>query len=542
MDRQAYDDVDDALGMGDEELRQRADEDRQKREHAEWPDPEPLASVDAEPQPYPLDALPADAAKAVAEYQAYGMQPVPLIAASALGAMSLCTQGLADVRRDKQLLGPVSLNLKVVAESGERKTAADKAFTAEIRAWAKDEAKRLEPAVAEAKQGIESLEAQRTGLKTKLRDLSRKKRSRERDADIEAVKAELGELAKNEPRLPPVPVPFMENGTVEGMTRDLRYSWPSSSWWSNEGGVVVGGHGFADDARMRTLAFINQRWDGSPFDRRRAGREDSFGATHGRRLTSCVMLQPVAFAAYANGGNGAARGLGSIARDLLCWPASTMGTRIRAEDGDGDDELPALARFNARVRELLSLPLPMVGEVDEQGEPNPDPLELRPFELRLSPEARRQWIAYGNECEVQLLPEGELADVRDVAAKSAENACRLAAIFHIWQHGPCGEIGSADMGRGIALACWYLFEARRVLGLASENAAAGDAKLLACWIGSQDEPPTLKAVSQLGPCRLRKKAVRDAAIALLIDRDWLRYGKRGRATVLLLNPKIKMEG
>jgi hypothetical protein len=342
--------------------------------------------------------------------------------------------------------------------------------------------------------------------------------------------------------MPLLPVPFMENGTIEGMTRDLRFSWPSSSWWSNEGGAVVGGHGFADDARTRTLAFSNQRWDGSPFDRRRAGQEDSFGATHHRRLTSCVMLQPHAFTAYAAAGNGAARGLGSVARDLLCWPASTMGTRLRAADAEGEDKLPALARFQARVRDLLAIPLPMAGKEDAIGALNPDPLELQLAELPLSSEARRLWIGYSNACEVELLPEGELAEVRDVAAKSAENACRLAALFQVWQHGPHGAVGADEMRRGIVLARWYLYEARRVLGLAADDAVATDAHVLARWIISQSTAPSLKEVAQLAPYALRRKHRRETAIALLIEKGWLRRGTRAGSTVLVLNPEIEVEG
>ena len=80
MDRDPFAEVDDALGMDGEELHQRAEEARRKREQAAWPEPEPLTSADAEPQPYPLDALPTDVAAGIAEYQRYGMQPVALIA------------------------------------------------------------------------------------------------------------------------------------------------------------------------------------------------------------------------------------------------------------------------------------------------------------------------------------------------------------------------------------------------------------------------------------------------------------------------------
>ena len=110
----------------------------------------------------------------------------------------------------------------------------------------------------------------------------------------------------------------------------------------------------------------------------------------------------------------------------------------------------------------------------------------------MSADARRLWIRYQNECEVHLAPEGDFADVRDVAAKSAENACRLAAIFHVWHHGPVGTINSANMERGVAIARWFLYEARRVLCTSTDHASANDAELLARWVHSCAEPPSLK--------------------------------------------------
>ena len=76
-----------------------------------WPDPEPL-----NPLPCPADALP----------------PLALVACSAL---SLAAPGLVNVRRDHQLVGPVSLYLLAVADSGERKTTCDTIFSPALRDW-----------------------------------------------------------------------------------------------------------------------------------------------------------------------------------------------------------------------------------------------------------------------------------------------------------------------------------------------------------------------------------------------------------------------
>lgn len=105
----------------------------------EWPDEPESLDVATAMAPYPLDALPGIVSAAVTEYLAYGQQPPALVASSALAAVALSAQGLANVARDPQLIGPLSLNFLIVAQSGERKSAADKVFTAALAQWEREQ-------------------------------------------------------------------------------------------------------------------------------------------------------------------------------------------------------------------------------------------------------------------------------------------------------------------------------------------------------------------------------------------------------------------
>ena len=97
-----------------------------------WPEPQSItAGID--PEPYPSDALPDIIRAAVEEVQAFIQAPMPLVASSALGALSLATQAHADVKRAEKLAGPVSLYFLIVADSGERKSTCDGFFTQAIR-------------------------------------------------------------------------------------------------------------------------------------------------------------------------------------------------------------------------------------------------------------------------------------------------------------------------------------------------------------------------------------------------------------------------
>ena len=87
--------------------------------------------------------------------------------------------------------------------------------------------------------------------------------------------------------------------------------------------------------------------------------------------------------------------------------------------------MSALDRFNSRLRELLNLPLPTLGEA----------MELDPNVLSLAPEAKREWIEFHDETERELGRAGEFHDIADLAAKTAENAARLAGLFHVFEYG-----------------------------------------------------------------------------------------------------------
>lgn len=97
-----------------------------------WQAPEPLVAQN-DTAPYPIDALPNSIRQAVDEVQLFVQAPIELVASSALTALSIACQQLADVRRADKLCGPVNLYLLTVAESGERKSSVDSYFMQPIR-------------------------------------------------------------------------------------------------------------------------------------------------------------------------------------------------------------------------------------------------------------------------------------------------------------------------------------------------------------------------------------------------------------------------
>jgi hypothetical protein len=484
-----------------------------------WPDPEPLEDAGVE-LPYPLDALPSIIGDAVAEYQSYGQQPVPMVACSGLASASLAAQPLADVVRDRNLSGPISLYTLVVAISGERKTSADRAFVKPIREWMLERREALQPDIAAASAAAAAWRAEQDGLLQKIKSTSGKK-GIENDADMNALKNKLAALEQNKPHNPLLPRLFYEDVSPERLAVKLAEGWPSASLWSDEAGLVVGSHAMSDDSMMRYLALLNRLWDGGTFER---DRQSGDVVIKGRRFTGCLLMQPIILTRLLNANKGASRGMGLIARCCLAWPRSTIGSRLYRPAVDG---MPAMEKLHSRLREMLDKSLPTKG---------PD-MELTPPALPLSSRAFTTWRDFHDDVEVALGRWGEFGNIPDIGAKIAENAVRIAAVFHVVENDPVGEIGEATMVSATRVAVWHLADAKRLIGKTEKSQTVLDAELLLEW--AQTQPPTPispRRILNAGPSPLREKQRRDSAINLLKDTGPMILNSDGK---LLINPKSR---
>ena len=139
---------------------------------SDWPELQPLiAQIDA--QEYPIDALPDAVRCAVQEVAGFVKAPIPLIATSALAALSLAIQALTDVERADKLHGPCGLFLLAIADSGERKSTCDGFFTKAIREYEAEQYEAAKPLVTAYRSALAIWEAQRSGLKEKIKSLAK---------------------------------------------------------------------------------------------------------------------------------------------------------------------------------------------------------------------------------------------------------------------------------------------------------------------------------------------------------------------------------
>ena len=192
---------------------------------------------------------------------------------------------------------------------------------------------------------------------------------------------------------------------------------------------------------------------------------------------------------------------------------------------------PALAAFNIRLTAILERPAP----VDEFG-------KLTPALLTLAPDAMAVWVEFHDQIEAELSTGGELVDVRDVASKIADNAVRMAALFHVF-NGSIGAIDSDTMESATRITTWHLLESKRFLSeIAMPLELANPARLEAwlidyCRREGTDQVPT-KAVQQFGPSGLREKAVIEAAVKELAELGRVRLVRDGKKRLIQVRPEL----
>lgn len=483
-----------------------------------WPEPQPLSAKVA-PEPYPIDALPKTIREAVEEVAGFVKAPLPMVASSALAALSLATQAHVDAKRAERLQGPVGLFLLTIADSGERKSTCDGFFTSAIRQYQEEQAEAMKPAIKEYQAAIAAWEAERDGI------LSAIKGAGKSGKPTDKLRADLAEIQRDKPEAPRVPRLLLGDETPENLAWGLAKHWPSAGVVSAEAGIVFGAHGMSGDSVMRNLGLLNVLWDGGSHS---VGRRTSESFTvKGARLTVALQIQEMTLRSFFDKSGGLARGTGFLARFLVAWPESTQGFRPFTE---APENWPHLATFHKRIAAILVNPVP----IDEDG-------VLSPALMMLAPEAKAAWVDFHDAIESELASGGELYDVRDVASKSADNAARLAALFQIFEHGMGGAVGLECFESASRIAAWHLNESRRFFGELALPAELADAARLDTWLvdycqREQRHSVSKNHVRQHGP--LRDGARLDAAIRELAEIERLRLLKEGKRLTIQLNPAL----
>ena len=459
-------------------------------------DQTPLLPEQQETERFPHDVLNGLFGQTVTAVQQATQAPIAMCTSSVLATIAMAVQPLRNVDLPGAGIKPISLFFLSIAGSGERKTSADKLVGPALEARKSELMEEYKAAFPSYKKAQEAYE----------------------NAKTEALKSSKGYQAKKnalealgpEPEAPINPALTANDITFEALVKTMYGGQPAFGLFSDEGGQFFGGHGMKDDAKIATIAGLSKLWDGSPVERIRA-TDNEFSILQNRRLSLHMMIQPTLCAKTMK--DKEARGQGMFARMLICYPETTVGTRMFRETDEQTKK--DLEDFNQHILGILRQPLPLI-----EGTKN----ELKPPALALDEEARKVWIAFYNTVEQEQRPGGTLENVRDWASKACEHAGRIAAVLTLFEDPDAVVIPAERMADAIQLTKYYLSEFQRIVSTAlSLDEATDEAQSLLTWL--RDKWPhshvSPSDIGQYGPRPVRPGDIARRAIGKLVANGWL---------------------
>lgn len=387
--------------------------------------PKPLAPV-----PYPLDAFLVIARETGFELIRNVQAPDAMVGMALINAIAMACQGLIDVKLPTGQVRPVSQNLLIVAESGERKSTLASLLLAPFREADTQAIISHNFKMANYQAELDAWQAKNKGLRRAITKASSK------GEGTDALDTELAEHAKLKPTVPRLRYFLRQDITAKAIMEALQGDGESIAITTDEG------HMLFQSSAMSHLGLLNRLWDSPevlPLDR--AGKEQILAMNP--RVSVSIMTQKAPLQAYLEKRGSVAKGSGHWARYLIGWPASTQGYRWVNPSEQHWEHLPI---FHARISELLVKYQTMIESEKVEREL-----------IEFSDDAKARWFALAAETE-RMLREGEyLSDINDFASKVMEILARLAAAMHYFG-GEGGKVTLDTLERAFAIIRWHVEE------------------------------------------------------------------------------------
>lgn len=453
---------------------------------------------------FPLSAIPPFLREAIKDVNKFTQAPIPLIASSAISAMSLACQSLIDVRVNENVISPVSLFLLVIANSGERKTSVDRKL---LKPFYQHDADILCQARLKEKDHDFSLMIWREKQKGILSQI---RKAAVKGQCTRVLSQRLKELNDDMP-VPPENSRIIYNNVTPEALQLAMYNHSS-----NVGLIADEGANVLDRQVMKDLSFINSLWDGVSFHVERKMTK-SFTIENGH-ITLSVMVQKKVFDSYIKRQGEKARGSGFFARCLVVHideSLSTQGERfIRPHYHDSY----SLDVVHQRIVDLLEESLANEGSM------------IKKHSI-FEPAAQYEWENIYNHIESLNRPDKEYGSMNDFASKLPNNVARLSALFAYFIDGST-TIKKEYVESAWILCEWYMQQAMNLFGYEEGYYEA----LLLSWLHRKMHSAEIRSlrfndIRRFGPNILRKGTLLETVISNLektkvIDIDYGRYGAR----------------
>lgn len=472
------------------------------------------------PTPAPIQFVPPVMSASMQAVAQITQAPLSLILSAHLGAIAIAIQYGLKVLRPGGHISNTSLLIGDIEASGERKSAVYGLVLRAIYEFSRNEKERIAPL-------LEQYHVKISDWKEERKELQRLKREARRTAKpTDALDLQIENLMREKPIRPKAFRMILQDVTQEAVSQRLSEDYPTVAIVSPEGGVVW------ESLLFKNLATLNSWWSGEDIEIARATKETIF--VRDPKFSILVATQWEALEKFLSGKGDIAHKNGFTSRFLFSEGYPMQG--LRTITGEEVSREP-LTKFDSRITAILEgIHVPL-----DPANPEPEP-EASPYIAKFEQAAGYVWTNYYNDVEVQLRVGGALCDVPAAAAKSAEIAARIAALFQYFEHGP-SEINVVNAQRGVELARWYLLEHQRLFGRQPEVAEEErDAMVLDEWLRERcaryNGCPSFPRndLLQFGPHRLRNRHRRQAALNVLNRGNRVRMDVHNKTYYVVLNP------
>lgn len=386
------------------------------------------------PAQYPLNEFPSLVREAGYELVRNVQAPNAMVGMTLINAVSMACQSLIDVKLPTGQIRPVTQNLLLVAESGERKSTVDSLLLAPFREFDKKAIDAHSYKTTAYQAELVTWEAKNKGLRRAISQATNK------GEDTTKLEMELVEHTKLAPQKPRLRYFLRQDITGKAIMEALQGSNESIAITTDEGQILFQSYAMAQ------IGLLNRLWDSPevlPLDR--AGKDPILAMNP--RVSVSIMTQKAPLQAYLEKRGSVAKGSGHWARYLVGWPASMQGFRWVNSNEQQWEHLPI---FHARIRELLHKHQIM----SESGMITRELIEF-------SDDAKARWFNLASETEI-LLREGQyLSDINDFASKVMEILARLAAALHYFA-GEGGRVTLDTLERAFTIIRWHVEEYKRL--------------------------------------------------------------------------------
>ena len=472
---------------------------------AEWEPFVPLSTVGDLPE-FPVKSLPQWGAAMVEAVAESTQTPPDLAGVVYLGVLAAAAGGRAEVEVQPGWREPVNLYAAPAMPPGSRKSAVFREMTAPLL----DAERALqESARADISESAISLEIAQEQAKRAVSEAA-KKGTDEAKADAIATAQFASSLT-----VPGWPRLVADDTTPEALISLLCEQGGRMAVLSAEGDLfdIMSGR-YSRDAQVPNLGVFLKGHAGDLLLVDRKGREPE--RIERPALTIVVTIQPQVLLDIAR--RPVLRGRGLLARVLYCLPPDTVGFR-RIEVETVPDDIRS-----AWQSQVKTLALSLADWTD-------------PAVLMVTAEARKLLAQYQEEIEPRLRASGgDLADLRDWAAKLAGATVRLAGLLHLAGHLQDGyqrPIDADTMERAVELGRYFTEHARAAFRQMGMDPLIADAQALLAWIKRSEAAEFSKRdlFNGVRGSRFQKAADLDESLALLIDHGYVRLARPPETTV-----------